>query len=329
MFKKPVISVIIPVYGVEKYIAKCLKSIQEQTFTGFECIVVDDGSPDDSIIIGKRAVEGDGRFIFVTKENGGLASARNFGLKHAKGDYIAFVDSDDYVEPTFLEEPYNALVDTGADVCMLGIKYVSENGTVLKEEINDVESYYLKNDFLISQNTVTQYAWSKLYKKNIFQEILFNEEIITYEDVYVMFKILYGKNIVNVRTPLYNYLQRGGTLSRDIKPTYLQDRLKIVEAQKQFVADRQLEEGNQEYIQFTYLKTFLGYCIVKFSLYSKNYSVDIALLKKNLQANALSMKNIILMIKQERRIGLALLVFKVSPILFKTLIRQLYKDRVF
>src|SRR5690554_7662212 len=153
MSNKPIISIIVPVYRVEKYIAKCLLSIQQQTFKDFECIVVDDGSPDDSAEIGKKAVEGDERFIFVSKPNGGLASARNFGLDHAKGEYIAFVDSDDWVEPDFLELPYDAILREDADVCMLGINYVDEEG---KSELlvnNLVRDYYEKNDFLIDRKS--------------------------------------------------------------------------------------------------------------------------------------------------------------------------------
>ena len=326
MSNKPIISVIVPVYGVEKYIAKCLLSIQQQTFKDFECIVVDDGSPDDSAEIGKKAVEGDERFIFVSKPNGGLASARNFGLDHAKGEYIAFVDSDDWVEPDFLELPYDAIIREDADVCMLGINYVDEEG---KSELlvnNLVRDYYEKNDFLISDHTVTQFAWSKLYKKEIWDEIRFSEEIITYEDVYVTFRLLYGKKIVNVKKPLYNYLQRAGTLSRDIKPTYLQDRVAITKKQAEFVKNNNLEKKYADYILYTYLKTFIFYCSVKFARYSKNYNSDIRKLKKEIDYNRFILKNILFMIKKEKKVGLSLLLFKLSPTAFRAFARFWFRN---
>lgn len=325
----PKVSVIVPVYGVEKYIAKCLKSIQRQTFRDFECIVVDDGSPDRSIEIGKQAVVGDSRFIFLEKANGGLASARNFGLDYARAEYVSFVDSDDYVEPDFLEEPYNKIISNNADICMLGINYVNEQGGSELIQYNDLDAYYSKKDFLISRNTVTQYAWSKMYKKSIFDEIRFDENVITYEDVYVTFRILYRRNIVNIKKPLYNYLQRGGTLSRDIKKTYLQDRFKIVEIQKEFSIDNNLVDSDFDYVLFTYMKTFVSYCIVKFALYSNDYNKDINELFSVIESDSLSFKNIIFMIKEERRIGLSLLLFKISPHLFRYLIRIWYKNRIF
>lgn len=326
MSNKPIISVIVPVYGVEKYIAKCLLSIQQQTFKDFECIVVDDGSPDDSAEIGKKAVEGDERFIFVSKPNGGLASARNFGLDHAKGEYIAFVDSDDWVEPDFLELPYDVIIREDADVCMLGINYVDEEG---KSELlvnNLVRDYYEKNDFLISNGTVTQFAWSKLYKKEIWDEIRFSEEIITYEDVYVTFRLLYGKKIVNIEKPLYNYLQRAGTLSRDIKPTYLQDRVAITKKQAEFVKNNNLEKKYADYILYTYLKTFIFYCSVKFARYSKNYNSDIRKLKKEIDYNRFTLKNILFMIKKEKKVGLSLLLFKLSPTAFRAFARFWFRN---
>lgn len=326
MLNNPKISVIVPVYGVEKYIAKCLQSIQQQSFESFECIVVDDGSPDNSAEIGKKAVEGDDRFILVAKPNGGLASARNFGLNYAKGEFIAFVDSDDWVEPDFLELPYRAIIKNNADVCMLGINYVDKEGQSELLVSNLVEAYYENNDFLISGDTVTQFAWSKLYKKEIWDEIRFSEEVITYEDVYVTFRLLYGKKIVNIEKPLYNYLQRAGTLSRDIKPTYLQDRVAITKKQAEFVKNNNLEKQYADYILYTYLKTFIFYCSVKFARYSKDYSADIRKLKKEIDYQKFSFKNILFMIKREKKVGLSLLLFKLSPTAFRLFARFWFRN---
>ena len=99
----PVISVIIPVYKVENYIARCLQTILEQSYKKLEIIIVDDGSPDDSIQIAKKIVGDDPRVQFIYKENGGLSDARNYGLDVATGEFIVFVDSDDYVEPNYIK----------------------------------------------------------------------------------------------------------------------------------------------------------------------------------------------------------------------------------
>lgn len=155
----PYISIIIPVYGVEKYIKKCLESVLLQTFTDFECLVIDDGSTDNSINIAKEAVAKDPRFIFLNKKNGGVASARNYGIKHAKGKYIAFIDSDDYVEPDFLLLPLTTIEAEDSDICMFSINYVAEDGTHFKTQHNNLKKYYEENDFLISKNTLMNFSY--------------------------------------------------------------------------------------------------------------------------------------------------------------------------
>ena len=99
--EKELISIIVPIYNVEKYLRQCLESISEQTYKNFECLLINDGSPDNSAEICREYVEKDARFRYFEKENGGLASARNLGIKYSKGKYISFIDSDDWVEPDY------------------------------------------------------------------------------------------------------------------------------------------------------------------------------------------------------------------------------------
>lgn len=323
---QPMVSVIIPVYGVEKYIKKCLESVLNQTFLDFECIIINDGTLDNSIQIAKETVGHDPRFIFLKKENGGLASARNYGLDHAKGEYISFIDSDDYVEPDFIKLPLEKILQENLDICTFSINCVDEEYRILRITENYVDRYYNEKDYLISKNTITQYSWSKMYKKSIFNEIRFNENIITHEDVYVNFRILYKRKISNIQKPLYNYLQRLGTLSRDIKPTYLRDRIAIAEIQSQFVRENNLVTKDKNYIIFTYLKTFIFYSSVKFSRYSKNYSTDIKKFKKEIDYKKYNIRNIFFMIKQEPKVGISLLLFKISPFFFRILARFWFRN---
>src|SRR5690554_5458849 len=156
MSSNPIISVIVPVYGVEKYIAKCLLSIQQQTFTDFECIVVDDGSPDSSTEIGRKAVGEDDRFIFVSKPNGGLASARNFGLDRAKGHF---------------------------DICIFGLNYIDEMGNIL-DKVYPRKHIAENTDLLLTYSSIVELvSVSKLYSKKHLENTRFDEEILTYEDV--------------------------------------------------------------------------------------------------------------------------------------------------
>ena len=116
------ISIIVPVYKVEKYLRRCIDSIAAQTFTDWECILVDDGSPDDSGTICDEYAENDKRFRVFHQENAGVSAARNKGLDEAKGEWICFVDSDDWIEKEMLEKMYNLAVKNKAEVVVCGCK---------------------------------------------------------------------------------------------------------------------------------------------------------------------------------------------------------------
>lgn len=115
----PLISVIIPAYNTEAYLARCLDSVLSQTLTDFELLLIDDGSTDGTAAIADRYAEADSRVKVIHKENGGVSSARNRGLEVARGEFITFVDSDDTVQPTYLEKLYTALCETGADISVV------------------------------------------------------------------------------------------------------------------------------------------------------------------------------------------------------------------
>ncbi|MDS0900463.1 glycosyltransferase family 2 protein [Morganella morganii] len=322
----PIVSVIVPVYGVEKYIERCLKSIQKQTFRNFECIVVDDGSLDNSIEIGRKAVEGDNRFIFFCKQNGGLASARNFGLDRANGEFITFVDSDDYVSVDFLEKPYRLLNEKNADICIFSAQCVDEN----YENIKLLSSSYAhnKDDVLLSSGDILSLlAWSKMYKKSSIEDVRFDESIITYEDVTYAIQVMHKKKLVFLKEALYFYLQRVGSLSKDIKPTYLEDRLAIINFCEKFYVEKVGKKNNDDYFVYTYLKFLVFHAISKFAFYSGDYSFDIKRLNKILVKDRVTFRNIIMVIKRDKRSGLSLLFFKLSPWLFRIVARIYYKMR--
>ena len=128
----PLISVIVPIYNVEPYIHKCIDSIVSQTFADFELILVDDGSPDNCGKICDEYAKKDSRVHVIHKKNGGLASARNAGIDVAKGKYISFVDSDDYLDIDFLSAYYNAINDRDVDIVHSGLRYMP-SGNELKE----------------------------------------------------------------------------------------------------------------------------------------------------------------------------------------------------
>lgn len=193
------VSVIVPVYNVEKYIDKCLSSLVNQTLKNIEIIVVNDGSPDNSQKIIDRYVKKYPKKVksFI-KENGGLGSARNFGLKHVNGEYISFVDSDDYLDLNALEEMYNTAIKNKSDVviCDLVDHYLLDNN---KEKI--IYHNCTKYD---SVYEVTPSACNKMFKKTIIGDLRFISKI-WYEDLNFTTKILLTTNqISNIRKGFYH-----------------------------------------------------------------------------------------------------------------------------
>jgi len=180
------ISVVIPVYNVEKYAERCFLSVAAQTYKDFEAILVDDGSTDGSGKLCDEFQQKDSRFRVLHKKNGGLSSARNAGIRLAKGEYIAFVDSDDIVSPEFLSRLYAAAKSSGADMSMCGNKVFSSVNEIGEERAPSpvkVITYddYLRDIFKYHETYIP--AWDKLYKRSIFDEIAFPEGKI-HEDTF-------------------------------------------------------------------------------------------------------------------------------------------------
>ena len=217
----PKITIIVPIYKVEKYLSKCIDSILNQTFTDFELILVNDGSPDNCPQICEEYKEKDSRIIVIHKENGGLSSARNAGLDIAKGEYIGFVDPDDTIDNKMYQVLYEVIEREKADVAVCDFYLVDEqtgnkslrgrNST----EIQIFDSLTVLNMFYNQDYKRGGYfivAWNKLYKRDIFSNLEYPHGLI-YEDEYIAHRIFYKANKV-VCTPdyLYYYLKRGTSI---------------------------------------------------------------------------------------------------------------------
>ncbi len=210
----PKVSVIVPVYNVEKYLEKCLNSLVSQTLDDIEIIVVNDGSPDNSQKIidsfGKKYPKLVKGYI---KENGGLSDARNYGLNYATGEYIGFVDSDDYVEPTMFEKMYNKAIEGNFDVVACDINSIEEGKTKYISSLvrNDL---FTKNDIKKQMIDIYPVAWNKLYKKSLFDDGIRFKKNIWYEDVEFLYRLFpYITSIGVIKEPLINYVQRTGSIS--------------------------------------------------------------------------------------------------------------------
>lgn len=204
------VSVIIPVYNSEKYLERCLQSILNSTYSNLEVILVDDGSIDDSGNICDLYSKRDSRFVVVHKANGGTAVARNEALKMVRGDYIAFLDNDDYISPFFYEYMMRAMEDTDADIVVCETTREDNAEELVMQSYSGAEVVD-KHDFILgtytgkwTRNTT---PWNKLYKKELFEEVRFPEGK-GYEDAYTTYRLLYkAKSICYLNNTLYCWYQ--------------------------------------------------------------------------------------------------------------------------
>lgn len=211
------ISIIVPVYNVEKYLEKCVNSILNQTFTDFELILVDDGSPDNSGAMCDQFAEKDERIKVIHKENGGLSDARNAGIEVAEGEYLGFVDSDDYIAEDMYDLLYANIVNEDADLSICGIYDVYEN----KEPQKRIQQYMILNKaeamkVVLEAKIVSVHAVNKLYKKEIFTHVRYPVGKIT-EDAAVILSILEKTEKIVIDTnQKYYYFHRANSISSNL-----------------------------------------------------------------------------------------------------------------
>ena len=223
MKNSDLISVIVPVYKVEEYLDRCVESIVNQTYMNLEIILVDDGSPDDCPQMCDDWAKKDNRIKVIHKENGGLSDARNTGLDIAQGEYIGFVDSDDYIHPKMYELLYKSIVSNNADMSICDTRIVDEDGNSIINK-NLFSPFVQKN---ISGKTVLEQklfekegwkwivVWPKLYTKCLFENVRFpngkiNEDEFIAQDIFVN-----CANLVCVNEQLYCYVQRSGSITNN------------------------------------------------------------------------------------------------------------------
>ncbi|MDD5997554.1 MAG: glycosyltransferase [Bacteroidales bacterium] len=223
----PLITIIIPVYNAEKYLHQCLDSVVAQTYTNWECLLIDDGSKDSSGVICDEYAAKDSRFRIFHKENGGVSSARNLGLDNAKGELISFVDSDDTVNNQF----FNYLLELLGDNDIVSGGYVKIQRTELKNQRLNYESIMrltIKEsivDFYRPYNyKFNAYIWNRIFKKSIIDEnkIRFRENIHIKEDgLFLMQYLVNCKGYCNISmTPIYNYITTEGSAMNNLSGKY-------------------------------------------------------------------------------------------------------------
>lgn len=214
------VSIIVAVYNVEEYLERCLRSLTNQTLKECEIILIDDGSSDLSGEICNKYSENYDNITVVHKENGGLSSVRNLGISISKGEYIGFVDSDDYIHEEMFEKLYNAIIKNDCQMAISSFYEVKEDNIINKSNFSDAKSIFAKKeciDKFFKEEYPFNYSfvWNKLFKRSLFDDNKFNEKIISdQEDTEIMIKLFNNiERVVYIDTPLYYYCLRAESLS--------------------------------------------------------------------------------------------------------------------
>ncbi|MFS7491735.1 glycosyltransferase family 2 protein [Carnobacterium maltaromaticum] len=250
------ISLIVPVYNVETYLEKCLLSIMKQTYENIEIIVVNDGSTDDSLQIANKLKDIDDRILVFSKDNGGLASARNFGLTKSRGEYIIYIDSDDYISSKHVENLYNTLGIYNADIAVSKMKKVDTEGKLIGLSSKDTNNSCLLSKKealkqLFLQKKFDNSASAKIYKRKICENYQFPEGRL-YEDFATIYKMfLCVEKVSYVDSSDYFYVQRPLSI---INSEFNEKKLDLLYFTRELVANKKLEELNLS--EYTKVRTF-------------------------------------------------------------------------
>ncbi|PMC01166.1 MULTISPECIES: glycosyltransferase family 2 protein [Streptococcus] len=240
---KELISIIVPIYNTDCYLRQCLDSIINQSYKNFEVLLVNDGSVDDSAMICKEFAEKDSRIRYFEKENGGVSSARNLGLKNVKGNYITFVDSDDWIEENYLEVLYNALKENEVDVAISTHKDFNMDDNLYylpfysEEQLHTLDIGKVSRDEFLelfpelsSLNHDFNCAVSKLFKADVVKNLLFDESINYGEDLDFFFNLyLNVSSIYYVNQPTYIYRQHQTSASNNCLESHAISEIRIYE----------------------------------------------------------------------------------------------------
>ena len=257
--KNDLISIIIPVYKVEKYLEKCIESVLKQTYTNLQIILVDDGSPDNCGKICDEYAKKDSRIEAIHKANGGLSDARNVGISKAKGRYIGFVDSDDYIKEDMYEILLNLIKKYDADVSICNLYDVIDGNECIRNKENGIREYSridILKEILLDKN-IQSYAWNKLYKKELFDEIKYPIGK-KYEDIGTTFYLFEKCNkIVVTSEPEYYYLKRADSLVNNVAESTILDYTEIIIQRYLYIKQniKELRKYNNYYLAKTLITT--------------------------------------------------------------------------
>ena len=218
------ISIIIPCYNAESTLAKCLDSAINQSYQKLEIIVINDGSTDQTLDIIKKYQKKDSRIIPINQENSGVSKARNQGIEKASGNYICFIDSDDWVEDDYCSVLYQSIIENSADISVAEAFYEDENGKHIEKQqafnsSNLIFDRQTALKLLLEDKIIQSHPWAKLYKSALLKTISFPENLEAFEDYYTMFKVFNNAGkVVKLDKKIYHYVQFEDSLSHNLTP---------------------------------------------------------------------------------------------------------------
>lgn len=246
------VQIIVPLYNMEGYISKTLDSLINQTFKEIEILCINDGSTDSSLEIIQHYSSKDKRVKVFTKNNGGIADARNFGLAQVTAPYFAFVDSDDTVEPDFIEHMYQKAIETDAEVVTCDFWWSYPNKEVLQKD----GPYATKKEILISMFAT---LWNKLYKTEWVKSLDIQFPTgYRYEDASFLYKMVpYLNKWSNVDKPFIHYLQREGSITHNHNEK-VKDMIFVFEDLLKFYHQRDLYVQYEKELEYLFIRFFLG-----------------------------------------------------------------------
>lgn len=320
------VSIIVPVYRVEEYLRRCVDSILAQTYENLEIILVDDGSPDGCPEICDAYAGEDHRVKVIHQKNAGLSGARNAGIDEAKGEYLAFVDSDDYVAPDFIQAMYEALQKTGCAIGQCRFSYVQ--GEPLTNEDNHSLHIY-RGESLMEQlygpeeeATYFVVAWNKLYRRELFEQIRYPEGRI-HEDEATTYRLFHeGKKLAFLDRALYGYFTQN---TGSITSGFSKKRLQWLQAHEERILFFK-EKGYEKLLTRAYRK-LCDACITFYFRCTEDVEDCIQIrreLKERLRRYRAEGKAYIAGLPVQTRIGY--LLFDLSPVVYKKLLKRMQES---
>lgn len=241
---KDLISIIVPIYNAERYLEKCLLQLQVQTYSNIEILMIDDGSTDQSASICKRYLEVDKRFQYIYQDNAGVSAARNKGLSLAKGNYIGFCDSDDWVDADLYEVLYQMAVQHSADISIVSFVMESESGTKPFEDQQELLFFNSRSaiEEMHRCGRFEGYLWNKLFSASLFTDVRLRSDITILEDMVAVWELFHKADRIVFRdVHKYHYFRNQSSATKcEFKQSYWTVRIacrQMIDNMKQFYPD--------------------------------------------------------------------------------------------